>query len=69
MATTKKKTTANVQTQADKPQTVKAFMRMTWPGLGKVGTVIELPEHLAKDYLALGVVDTAPEAIASAKKV
>ena len=47
---------------------VKAFMRMTWPGLGKVGTVIELPEHLAKDYLKIGVVDTAPEAIASAKK-
>ena len=47
---------------------VKAFMRMTWPGLGKVGEIIELPEHLAKDYVAIGVVDTAPEAIGSAKK-
>lgn len=44
-------------------------MRMTWPGLGKVGTVIELSEQLAKDYVAIGVVDTAPEAIASAEKV
>lgn len=43
-------------------------MRMTWPGLGKVGEIIELPEHLAKDYVAIGVVDTAPEAIGSAKK-
>ena len=67
MATTKKKMTVTAQSTTEESK-VKAFMRMTWPGLGKVGTVIELPEHLAKDYLKIGVVDTAPEAIASAKK-
>jgi len=41
---------------------------MTWPGLGKVGEVIELSEKLAKEYVALGVVDTAPNAIRAATK-
>lgn len=68
MAATKKKTTVNNQTKVEKNEKVKAFMRMTWPGLGKVGDVIDLPEQLAKDYEALGVVDTSPAAIAPAKK-
>lgn len=50
------------------PKKVQAFLRMTWPGLGKVGEVIELPENLAKEYEAMGVVDTAPAAIQNAKK-
>lgn len=68
MATTKKKTTVKTQPKVEEPQTVKAFMRISWPGLGKVGEVIELDAKLAKEYVALGVVDTAPEAIASAQK-
>lgn len=50
------------------PKKVKACLRMTWPGLGKVGEVIELSEKLAKEYVALGVVDTAPNAIRTATK-
>lgn len=50
------------------PKKVQAFLRMTWPGLGKVGDVIELPENLAKEYESMGVVDTAPAAIQNATK-
>lgn len=50
------------------PKKVQAFLRLTWPGLGKVGEVIELPENLAKEYATMGVVDTAPAAIQNATK-
>lgn len=74
MATARKKTTAKAQPKVaeqpkvEAPKTVKAVMRITWPGLGKVGEIIELTEKLAGEYVSLGVVDTAPAAIRTATK-
>ena len=69
MATRKKTTQTKTEASEVKVEgKVKAFMRMTWPGLGKAGEVIELSPALAKEYAQLGIVDLSQVAIDAAQK-